>query len=167
MLSRTADARYERAMSDGAPPTLRIRPFHPDDEDAVVTLWGRCELLRPWNDPHKDIQRKLKVRPDLFLVGECDNGPPEQPRGIVAAVMAGYEGHRGWMNYLAVDPRLQRNGFGRDLVAEVERLLLAEGCPKINIQVRNTNTHVVEFYQRLGYHIDESISMGKRLEHDE
>lgn len=81
--------------------------------------------------------------------------------------MVGYEGHRGWINYLAVDPDHQRLGYGRALMAEAERLLRAEGCPKINLQIRATNQGVIEFYRRLGYAVDEVVSMGKRLEHDD
>ncbi len=139
---------------------MLIRPFRPDDEAAVIALWQRCDLVRPWNDPHKDIQRKLLVRPDLFLVGIIDDH-------IVASVMAGYEGHRGWLNYLAVDPAHQRRGHARAMVAEAERLLRAAGCPKINLQVRTSNGGVIEFYRKLGYAADEVTSMGKRLEQDD
>lgn len=139
---------------------MLIRPFRPDDEAAVIALWQRCDLVRPWNDPHKDIQRKLLVRPDLFLVGIVDDH-------IVASVMAGYEGHRGWLNYLAVDPAHQRRGHARAMVAEAERRLRAAGCPKINLQVRTSNNGVIEFYRKLGYAADEVTSMGKRLEHDD
>ncbi|MBX3747059.1 MAG: GNAT family acetyltransferase [Verrucomicrobiae bacterium] len=137
-----------------------IRPFDPDDEEDVVRLWQRCDLVRPWNDPRKDIRRKLEVRPDLFLVGTVDNK-------IAATVMLGYEGHRGWINYLAVDPDHQRHGYGRALMAEAERLLRAAGCPKINLQIRATNQGVIEFYRRLGYAVDDVVSMGKRLECDD
>lgn len=137
-----------------------IRPFHPDDEAAVIALWESCDLVRAWNDPHKDIRRKLLVRPDLFLVGLVDDH-------IVASLMAGYEGHRGWLNYLAVDPAHQRRGHARAIVAEAERLLRAAGCPKINLQVRNSNPLAIEFYRKLGYSMDEVTSMGKRLEHDD
>jgi ribosomal protein S18 acetylase RimI-like enzyme len=139
---------------------MLIRPFRPDDEAAVVALWEHCGLLRAWNDPHKDIRRKLLVRPDLFLVGLVDDH-------IVASVMAGYEGHRGWLNYLAVDPAQRRRGHARAIVAEAERLLRAAGCPKINLQVRTSNHRAIDFYQRLGYSVDEVLSMGKRLEHDD
>jgi ribosomal protein S18 acetylase RimI-like enzyme len=139
---------------------MLIRPFRPDDEAAVIALWQRCDLVRPWNDPHKDIQRKLLVRPDLFLVGIVDDH-------ILASVMAGYEGHRGWLNYLAVDPAHQRRGHARTMVAEAERLLRAAGCPKINLQVRTSNNGVIEFYRKLGYAADEVTSMGKRLEQDD
>lgn len=139
---------------------MQIRPFNSDDEQAIVALWQRCDLVRPWNDPHLDIQRKLRVRPELFLVGVLDHQ-------IIASVMAGYEGHRGWLNYLAVVPELQRRGYARAIVAEAERLLREAGCPKINLQIRTSNHGVIEFYRRLGYAIDDVVSMGKRLEHDD
>jgi len=139
---------------------IKIRPFQPEDEEAVISLWQRCDLIRPWNDPRKDIRRKLRVRPDLFLVGVLEGQ-------IVASVMAGYEGHRGWINYLAVAPEYQRRGFARAIVAEAERLLRDCGCPKINLLIRTGNQGVIEFYRRLGYLVDDVVSMGKRLEHDD
>jgi ribosomal protein S18 acetylase RimI-like enzyme len=138
---------------------MDIRPFQPGDQDAVIALWQRCGLTRPWNDPARDIQRKLRVRPDLFLVGILDGA-------VVATVMVGYDGHRGWINYLGVAPELQRHGLGRAIMAEAERLLRAAGCPKINLQVRSTNLGVIAFYKSLGYTFDEVVSLGKRLEHD-
>jgi ribosomal protein S18 acetylase RimI-like enzyme len=135
---------------------MRIRVFERADEAAVVGLWEACGLTRPWNDPHKDIARKLEVQPELFLVGAVDEA-------VMASVMAGYEGHRGWMNYLAVAPRFRGHGYGRALVEHVERLLLERGCPKINLQVRASNPAALAFYRRLGYAQDESVSLGKRL----
>jgi ribosomal protein S18 acetylase RimI-like enzyme len=137
-----------------------IRPFLPADESAVIALWERCGLTRPWNDPHQDIRRKLRVRPDLFLVGLLDGV-------VVASVMAGYEGHRGWINYLAVAPEHQGKGFGRAMMVEAERLLAQAGCPKVNLQVRSSNQQVIEFYRRLGYAEDNVVSMGKRLVYPE
>ncbi len=137
-----------------------VRPFEPADEPAVIALWERCDLTRPWNDPRKDIRRKLGVRPDLFLVGVVEGV-------VVASVMAGYEGHRGWINYLAVLPEQQGKGLGRVMMAEAERRLRDAGCPKINLQVRTANTSVIEFYRHLGYVVDDVVSMGKRLLHDE
>jgi ribosomal protein S18 acetylase RimI-like enzyme len=116
--------------------------------------------VRPWNDPHRDISRKLQVRGDLFLVGVADGK-------IVATVMAGYEGHRGWVNYLAVAPENQRAGLARKMMDEAERRLREAGCPKINLQVRGGNASAIEFYRAIGYIQDDVISMGKRLEHDE
>jgi len=138
---------------------MKIRAYQPADEAVVIGLWEACGLVRPTNDPWKDIQRKLAVNPELFLVGE-ENGK------IIGSVMVGYEGHRGWINYLAVDPSWQRRGYGRQLMAEAEKLLRARRCPKINLQVRNTNQAVIEFYQRIGYAIDEVTSLGRRLEQD-
>ena len=137
-----------------------VRPFELADEPAVIALWERCGLTRSWNDPREDIRRKLDVRPDLFLVGVLEGR-------VVASVMAGYEGHRGWINYLAVSPEHQRKGFGRIMMAEAEWRLQEAGCPKINLQVRSSNTAVIEFYGRLGYGVDDVVSMGKRLVHDE
>lgn len=136
-----------------------VRPFELADEPAVIALWERCDLTRPWNDPRKDIRRKLGVRPDLFLVGVVEGA-------VVASVMAGYEGHRGWINYLAVLPEQQGKGLGRIMMAEAERRLRDAGCPKINLQVRSSNTRVIEFYRRLGYAVDDVVSMGKRLVQD-
>lgn len=138
---------------------MQIRAYQPADEEAVIRVWRECDLIRPSNDPHKDIRRKMAVRPDLFLVGIVEGQ-------IVATVMAGYEGHRGWLNYLAVSPPFQKRGLARLIVSEAERLLRLEGCAKINLQVRTSNPGVVDFYRRIGYSIDDVLSMGKRLEKD-
>lgn len=139
---------------------MEIRPFQRADEAAVIALWEECELTRAWNDPRKDIARKLAVQPELFLVGTV-NGE------IVGSVMAGYEGHRGWVNYLAVAPRARRRGHARALMQRVEQLLLERGCPKLSLLVRNSNPEAVAFYRRLGYAQDDSVSLGKRLISDE
>jgi ribosomal protein S18 acetylase RimI-like enzyme len=137
----------------------RIRVFAPDDEAAVVRLWQDCGLTRPWNDPHKDITRKLSEQPELFLVASRDGA-------IVGSAMAGFDGHRGWIYYLAVAPAQQRSGLGRALMREVESLLRARGCPKINLQVRSSNSGVLAFYQGLGYETEDLVCMGKRLSAD-
>src|SRR5262245_21470301 len=139
---------------------MEIRCFRLEDEQAVVALWERCGLTRPWNDPHKDIRRKLQVRPDLFLVGVLDGE-------VVGTVMVGYDGHRGWINYLAVAPEHRRKGLGRALMAEAEQMLRQSGCPKINLQVRATNQAVIEFYRSVGFAVEDVINMGKRLQDDE
>jgi ribosomal protein S18 acetylase RimI-like enzyme len=138
---------------------IEIRPFDPSDEASVVQLWTDCGLVVPWNDPHRDIRRKLTVQPEMFLVG-CSDAQ------IIASVMAGYDGHRGWINYLAVHPEHQRTGVGRLMMEEVESLLRAAGCPKINLQVRSTNAQVIEFYEAIGFNTDDVTSLGKRLEPD-
>jgi ribosomal protein S18 acetylase RimI-like enzyme len=139
---------------------LHIRPFRSDDEDAIVELWVACQLIGPHNNPRRDIARKLRVNPEWFLVGELENK-------IVATCMVGYEGHRGWINYLAVVPEYQKRGIARQIMDEAERLLRQVGCPKINLQVRTANAQVIEFYKTIGFQIDDVVSMGKRLETDE
>lgn len=138
---------------------VKIRSFVEDDTEAVIELWSRCGLLRPWNDPRKDIERKLGIQRDLFLVGE-------QGGRIVAVAMAGYDGHRGGVNYLAVDPEFRRRGLGRSMMAEVERRLKELGCPKLNLQVRRGNAEAVAFYRSVGYSEDDVLGMGKRLIED-
>jgi ribosomal protein S18 acetylase RimI-like enzyme len=135
---------------------MRIRPFREADEPYVIDLWQSCDLTRPWNDPRKDIARKLTVQRDLFLVCEIDGD-------IVATVMAGYDGHRGWVNYLAVHPGFRRRSIARQMMAFVEARLLDLGCPKINLQLRSTNQHAVAFYNEIGFAQDDAISFGKRL----
>jgi len=135
---------------------MDLRPYAPADEEAVVELWRRCELTRAWNDPRKDIRRKLTTQPELFLVGEFEGA-------IIATAMAGYDGHRGWVNYLAVAPEHRSKGYGRLLMRHVEEQLVARGCPKLNIQVRNGNREALEFYRKIGYSVDETVSLGKRL----
>ena len=135
---------------------MDIRPFAPADQAAVIGLWQTCGLTRAWNDPAKDIARKMAVQPELFLVGTLDGE-------VIATLMAGYEGHRGWVNYLAVSPVHQRKSYALRLMREVERLLEARGCPKINLQIRSSNEDVIAFYQRIGYVQDDVVSMGRRL----
>ena len=135
---------------------MDIRPYRDADEPSVARLWTECGLTRAWNDPHKDILRKLSVQPELFLVGLADGA-------LAASVMAGFDGHRGWVNYLAVAEGYRRQGLGRLLMQRVEKDLEALGCPKVNIQIRAANTAVVAFYEKLGYARDETIVLGKRL----
>lgn len=142
-----------------------IRPFEPDDQDAVIALWQRCGLTRPWNDPRKDIRRKLAEQPELF--GVMVDGAAAGGGALIGSVMAGYEGHRGWINYLAVDPAQQGRGLGRKLMDWAEARLRERGCPKINLQVRQGNEAVLAFYAALGYADDQVVSLGKRLERDE
>ena len=137
-----------------------VRPFRETDEGRVIELWTFAGLVKPWNDPKKDIARKLKVQRELFLVAELEGT-------VVGCGMAGYEGHRGWINYLAVDIGQRRRGIGSALMRDAERRLRLAGCPKINLQIRAENTGVQAFYASLGFGDDQVMSMGKRLESDE
>lgn len=138
---------------------MKIRPFEISDQTEVIELWKACQLVVPWNDPAKDIARKLKVDADLFLVGESEGK-------IIATVMGGYEGHRGWINYLAVSPQQQRKGYGKKIMQLVEQGIQQKGCPKINLMIRAKNTEAVAFYRSLGYDLETSVGLGKRLEPD-
>ena len=140
---------------------MHIRPYLEADETAVVALWEHCGLTRPWNDPRKDIDRKLGVQREWFLVAVDTDGH------LVGTVMAGYEGHRGWVNYLAVASSCRGRGLGRRLMTEVERRLQAAGCPKLALMVRTSNAEALAFYRKLGYAQDEAIPLGKRLISDD
>jgi ribosomal protein S18 acetylase RimI-like enzyme len=154
-------ARRENAPSrqgTGMGWTLTIRPFEYRDEAAVTTLWREAfPDDPPRNEPSRVIRRKLSVHPELFLVGELDGR-------VVAAVVGGWDGFRGWINHLAVSAAARRRGFGRAMVAALEARLANLGCPKVNLQVRATNAQVVAFYERLGYDVEDRVSLGKLLD---
>jgi len=134
-----------------------VRAYEDADEEAIVALWdARFVEPRPWNQPRELIRRKVGVARDLFLVATLD-------RRIVGAVIAGWDGHRGWLYHLAVAPDVRRRGIGSRLVRAAEALLQARGCPKVNLQILASNREVVRFYERLGFQVEERASMGKRL----
>jgi len=139
---------------------MHVRPFLDSDELAVIALWRACGLTRSWNDPRKDIERKRSVRREWFLVGTQDDT-------VIASIMIGYDGHRGWINYRAVAPGQRLHGHARALMREAERLLADAGCPKINLQIRTSNASVIEFYRSIGYAQDDVVSFGRRLIADE
>ena len=139
---------------------MEIRSYQSGDAKAILNLWNACNLSRSWNNPQLDIARKLSVQAEWFLVGLI-NGD------IIGSAMFGYDGHRGWVNYLAVLPEHQGKGFARKLMAHGENLLKAAGCPKINLQIRQSNIDVMKFYEELGYTKDDVVSYGKRLIHDD
>ena len=136
---------------------LNIRPFQMDDLNGVIRLWCNCDLIRPWNDPSKDIARKLRVNPEWFLVAALG-------KEVVGSIMIGYEGHRGWINYLAVAAPFRCRGIGTQLMREAEAILRAIGCPKINLLVRVGNEQELSrFYVGLGFRLDEVVCYGKRF----
>ena len=139
-------------------PELTIRPFEPTDWSALESLWERVFADDPpWNAPAVLIATKLKVQPELLLVAVLDDT-------LVGAAMAGFDGFRGWIYHLAVAPESRRRGIATQLVRAAESGLRKLGCPKVNIQVRASNAEVVAFYQRLGFAVEERVSMGRRLE---
>ena len=135
---------------------LSIREFRPADTRPVIDLWTRCALVRPWNDPEKDIHRKRSVPDGPFWVGLLGDR-------LIASIMVGYDGHRGSVNYLAVDPAHAGTGFGRQLMDRAEAWLKERGCPKVNLCVRTGNEAVLAFYDRLDYQPDDALLLGKRL----
>lgn len=138
---------------------MDIQEYENKYKEAVILLWKECGLTTPQNNPEKDIKRKLHVDRDLFLIGLLGNE-------VVASVMGGYEGHRGWINYLAVKPEHQRKGYGQSIMQAVETLIYNKGCPKINLQVRTSNEAVIKFYTSIGYGNDNVIGLGKRFDFD-
>lgn len=139
---------------------MEIRIFRQDDFEEVITLWDRCDLLRPWNDPERDIERKLHHDPDLFLVAEVGGE-------IVGSLMGGYDGHRGSAYYLGVHPDYRGRGIANALLSRLEKKLIARGCPKINIMVREENDLVMGFYEKLDYEQQDTVLLGKRLIEDQ
>lgn len=135
---------------------MHIRAYETSDEEAVIALWTESGLVRPWNDPRRDIARKLTTQREMFLVAVDEDT-------LVGTAMVGYDGHRGWVYYLAVALACRRQAIGKTLMAQAEAMLIERGCPKINLLVRTTNTEVIDFYAKLGYVQDQAVSLGRRL----
>ena len=146
-------------MNQNSSPNFAIRQFVPNDTNRVIFIWEQCDLVRNWNNPNFDIQRKLNFQKELFFVGLFNDE-------IIATAMFGYDGHRGWLNYFAVLPNFQKRGFGKKLMTFGEMALIERGCPKLNLQIRNDNTKAINFYQKVGYKEDAAVSFGKRLIED-
>ena len=138
-------------------PKVEIMPYRSEDQSEVVALWKTVfPDDPPWSEPVSVIRRKLTVQPQLFLTGHL-NGQ------IVGTVIAGFDGVRGWIHHLAVRAECRHKGIGTMLMRSAEQGLEALGCPKVNLQVRATNTAVISFYRSLGYDVEERASLGKRL----
>lgn len=136
---------------------FEVRPYQSADEDELVQLWGLVFPGAPaHNDPRNDIRMKLDIQPELLFVAVTDNQ-------IIGSAMSGFDGHRGWVYYVAVHPEYRRRGIGSALMKKVESELIDMGCPKINLQIRADNHQVKLFYESLGYDVEDRISMGKKL----
>jgi ribosomal protein S18 acetylase RimI-like enzyme len=136
--------------------TYTISAFEERFRADVIALWHKCGLVRPWNDPDKDVDRKLTDRNGGFFVLLKDDL-------LIGSVMAGYDGHRGSINYLSIDPGHQSAGLGRMMMAHCEAFLIERGCPKINLFVRQGNEAVIRFYDHVGYEEEKAVAFGKRL----
>jgi ribosomal protein S18 acetylase RimI-like enzyme len=139
---------------------FNIDLYQDEDEAAIVELWQECGLVVPWNNPLADIARKLADSPELFFTGRIDGK-------LVASCMAGYDGHRGWIYFLAVANSEQRKGFAAQLVVHVEAQLIELGCPKLELMVRDTNHDVIAFYEAIGFNLDPVRVLSKRLLEDD
>lgn len=139
---------------------MNIRIFSDLDHSQLIALWEICGLTRAWNNPSIDIFRKQGYQNDLFLVADTEDG------AVIGSVMGGYDGHRGWVNYLAVHPDYQHQGIGKALMTQLEQRLIAQGCPKIQLLVRKDNTAVIKFYEKLDYTDADVFCLGKRLIED-
>jgi ribosomal protein S18 acetylase RimI-like enzyme len=135
---------------------INIRNFNSADKAEVINLWNLCGLIVPSNDPEKDIELKMKFQPELFFIAVSAGT-------IIGTVMTGYDGHRGWLNYLGVHPEHRGTGCGRLLIEYSIQRLKELNCPKINLQVRNSNTSVIDFYKKLGFIDHEVTSMQLKL----
>ena len=136
---------------------MEISVYKDSDEREVAQLWLTVFSDAPvWNKPSEDIKRKLEIQRELFYVAKIEGK-------VVGTAMAGYDGHRGWVYYVATLPEYRRQGIGKALMDTVEKGLSKIGCPKLNLQVRSGNYEAVEFYRRLGYDIEDRVSMAKRL----
>jgi ribosomal protein S18 acetylase RimI-like enzyme len=130
---------------------MQIRPFRNADRAALIALWQTCGLIRPWNDPEADIELALATEGTALLVAAADDG------ALIGSAMAGFDGHRGWLYYLASHPDRRGEGIGRALTRACEAHLKDLGCPKVELIVRSENEPVQAFYERIGYRLDPPI----------
>ena len=136
---------------------LAISPITDADVDAVIALWQRCGLTRPWNDPASDIAFARRGTNATILVGRQDGK-------LVASAMVGHDGHRGWVYYVSVDPDQRGKGYGRAIMAAAEDWLRGRGIEKLQLMVRGDNEKVHAFYQALGYYDQNRTTFAKWLD---
>ncbi len=143
-------------MRRPADPPLAVRPARAGDGDAVIALWRSAGLVVPWNDPVRDIAFCRAAPTAELFVGESGGT-------VVATTMAGHDGHRGWLYYVAVAAGYRGRGIGRRIVRHAEAWLGARGVPKVQIMIRDGNRAVEAFYRKIGYEIEPRVVMAHRL----
>ena len=136
---------------------MTVAPATPDDAAGVIALWAACGLTRPWNDPDADFARALAGAMSTVLVARRDGA-------VIGSVMVGYDGHRGWVYYLAVDPPAQREGLGRALMVAAEAWLRGQGATKVQLMVRDTNASAGAFYEALGFERQPVTTWGRFID---
>jgi ribosomal protein S18 acetylase RimI-like enzyme len=134
-----------------------IRPIRGGEDEAVIALWTACGLTRPWNDPVADLNLAKDGATSTVLVAADD-------AGISGTIMVGFDGHRGWVYYLAVDPERRGSGLGRSLMGAAQDWLTNKGAPKLQLMVRADNEAALGFYQRLGLERQDVVVLGRRLD---
>lgn len=150
-------AAQSRPIESAPRSALQIRPYEERDLEPLLVLLGTAfPDPAPHNEPRASIRRKLAVLPELLLVGHEDGR-------LVATAMGGWDGHRGWLYQVAVAPEARGRGHGRAIVEAVEARLRAQGCVKLNLQVLASNPAAVGFWRKLGYRVEERVSLGKLL----
>lgn len=143
-------------MTDIAP---NFRIATTSDREAVIALWQACALTRPWNDPVADFDRAVETATSDILVRHDGDE-------LIASVMVGYDGHRGWVYYLAVHPDQRRRGLGREMMEAAEAWLRERDAPKIQLMVRSDNAAVIDFYEAFGLDRQDVVTLGRRLDGD-
>ena len=139
---------------------MKTRAATSSDRDAVIALWQQCDLTRPWNDPIADFDRAMRWAGSVILVAEGDDE-------LLATAMVGYDGHRGWVYYLAVSPTRQRSGLGKAIMAAAQDWLAEKGSPKIQLMVRINNERALKFYESLGLDRQNVATFGQFLDVDQ
>lgn len=134
----------------------RIREAVIGDQDQVISIWKSCDLVKPQNDPVTDFQLALNTKDSTVLILESE-------QEMLGAVVVGFDGHRGWYYYLGISPQHQNSGNGRALVEAAENWLISRGAPKAMLMIRNSNAHVIGFYEKLGYSVEDTSVLGKRF----
>jgi ribosomal protein S18 acetylase RimI-like enzyme len=138
-------------------PALNISAIQDHDVPEVIALWLRCGLTRAWNDPAADIALARKEANATVLLGRKQGA-------VVASVLVGHDGHRGWVYYVSVDPDHRQAGHGRAIMAAAEDWLRARGIQKLQLMVRGDNAKVHAFYESIGYYDQKRVTFAKWLD---
>jgi ribosomal protein S18 acetylase RimI-like enzyme len=138
-------------------PALTVTSIEESEIPEVTRLWQRCGLTREWNDPAGDIALARKENNATVLLGRRDGA-------LVASVLVGHDGHRGWAYYVSVDPDHRLKDYGREIMTAAEDWLRERGIAKLQLMVRDDNARVHAFYETLGYYDQKRVTFAKWLD---